>query len=116
MANIKSPQFFAASETGLPLEVEKIDNSFCPGAMKRFNATCKRIKPQISAEEAKMVEQQTASLGSAVNSAIASNLALTMLLGFALESLFGMVKQLTLFIIVGMIEVNYPAILRYFYQ
>ena len=39
-----------------------------------------------------------------------------MLLGFGMESLFGMIRQLTVFLLIGMIEVNYPAQLRYFYQ
>ena len=60
--------------------------------MKKLNATCRSIMPQVDADTAAGVASQTESLGSAVTGAVASNLALTMVFGFAMESLFGMIK------------------------
>ena len=57
-----------------------------------------------------------ASVASSVTGAVASNFLLTVLMGSAMENLFGMIKQLTLFIVIGMIEVNYPAALGFFYE
>ena len=51
-----------------------------------------------------------------MNSAASSNFLLGVLLGFSMESLFGMVRQLTYFVLIGMVAVPYPGNLLEFYK
>lgn len=44
------------------------------------------------------------------------NLALSIAFGMAAESLFGLIRMLQLFMVVSMVEINYPANLLYFYN
>ena len=45
-----------------------------------------------------------------------TNILLAILMGFSMESLFGMIRQLTYFVIIGLIEVPYPGNLLEFYK
>ena len=45
-----------------------------------------------------------------------TNILLAILMGFSMETLFGMIRQLTYFVIIGLIEVPYPGNLLEFYK
>ena len=105
---------FMSAESGELLQLNNIDNSFC--AETTLGSTCLGIPPIISQEVQEQIGEMCDDLGSAVDTALSTNLALTLVLGFASETLFGMIRQLTFFVLIGMIEVPYPGNLLAFYK
>lgn len=51
-----------------------------------------------------------------MNSAASSNFVLGVLIGFSMEALFGMIRQLTYFVLIAMVAVPYPGNLLKFYE
>ena len=73
------------------------------------------MPPIIDRVTADEIAGTCASIQDGVYSAMASSLLLTILIGFAMENLFSMIRQLTFLVIIGLIEIPYPGnILEYY--
>lgn len=74
------------------------------------------MPPQMDAKAMESLKGQTKSMGDSLSSAVTANIFLTMLFGFGAEKLFGLIRALTYFVTIALIEVPYSSGLMFFYS
>mgnify|MGYP007078185744 CR=1 FL=1 len=75
------PAYFMSERTGELLTAENVGSSYC--SQDKVGTSCLSVPPIITEEVAEAIGEQVDDLGSAVSSAVTSNLLMTVLIGFS---------------------------------
>ena len=70
----------------------------------------------MTVEEVEEITEYTEVISGAVETAIGTNILLAMLMGFGMQNLFGLIRQLAYFVLVALVAVPFPSQLSMFYK